>query len=173
MPVLVNSLGTGVHERMRAPAKANAFQKGFIKCFQPTYSGLGSMEHHGCVSSQVPAAVGMPFLRPQEPHDERLPQPPGFRSSLTHDKPERISIVWKVMGYCVHDAQGINNVALSLVALVRDSPSGSAARYEALGCLDQTARCAYNLRDIEQASPTLALLKVCVCRKCALGLNES
>ena len=47
---------------------------------------------------------------------------------------------------------------LALLELIRDAPTGSAARLEACGVLDLLARCALNLPEIERAGVTRALL---------------
>jgi hypothetical protein len=56
-------------------------------------------------------------------------------------------------------AQGVNTLALVLVARVGDSASGSSARHEAAGCLDMASRCSFNLPELEKADVSLALMK--------------
>ena len=56
-------------------------------------------------------------------------------------------------------AQGVNKLALVLVARVGDGASGSSARHEAAGCLDMASRCSFNLPELEKAHVSLALMK--------------
>ena len=52
-------------------------------------------------------------------------------------------------------AEGKQKVALALLELIRDAPTGSTARREACGVLDLLARCALNLPEIGASAERL------------------
>ena len=58
---------------------------------------------------------------------------------------------------CAHIrcSEGKQKVALALLELIRDAPTGSTARREACGVLDLLARCALNLPEIGASAERL------------------